>query len=379
MLDIPNKGVTRMSLWDKVRGELIDIIQWLDPSNDTMVYRFERYNNQIKYGAQLTVREGQAAAFVNEGTIADVFPPGMYTLETKNLPILSTLQGWKYGFNSPFMAEVYFCSTRQFTDLKWGTMNPIMLRDPEFGPIRVRAFGTYVVRVKDPATFIRQIVGTDGHFTVDEIVNQLRDLIVSRFAETIGQSKIPVLDLAANYGELGKFMTQKIGPEFESYGLELTKLLVENVSLPPAVEEALDKRSSMGIVGNLAAYTQFNIANSIPDAARNPGGLAAAGAGLGMGMAMAGPMAQAMSGQPAQQPGPVPPPIPGSAAYFVAIGGQRTGPFDMQALSAQAASGALTRQTLVWAQGMAQWTQAGQVPELASIFAAVPPPLPPNA
>lgn len=368
-----------MSLWDKVRGELIDIIQWLDPSNDTMVYRFERYNNQIKYGAQLTVREGQAAAFVNEGTIADVFPPGMYTLETKNLPILSTLQGWKYGFNSPFMAEVYFCSTRQFTDLKWGTMNPIMLRDPEFGPIRVRAFGTYVVRVKDPATFIRQIVGTDGHFTVDEIVNQLRDLIVSRFAETIGQSKIPVLDLAANYGELGKFMTQKIGPEFESYGLELTKLLVENVSLPPAVEEALDKRSSMGIVGNLAAYTQFNIANSIPDAARNPGGLAAAGAGLGMGMAMAGPMAQAMSGQPAQQPGPVPPPIPGSAAYFVAIGGQRTGPFDMQALSAQAASGALTRQTLVWAQGMAQWTQAGQVPELASIFAAVPPPLPPNA
>jgi membrane protease subunit (stomatin/prohibitin family) len=367
-----------MTLWDKVRGELIDIIQWLDPTNDTMVYRFERYNNQIKYGAQLTVREGQAAAFVNEGKIADVFPPGLYTLETRNLPVLSTLQGWKYGFNSPFMAEVYFCSTRQFTDLKWGTMNPVMLRDPEFGPIRVRAFGTYVVRVKDPATFIRQIVGTDGHFTVDEIVNQLRDLIVSRFAETIGQSKIPVLDLAANYGELGKFMTQRIGPEFEGYGLELTKLLVENISLPPAVEEALDKRSSMGIVGNLAAYTQFNIANSIPDAARNPGGLAAAGAGLGMGVAMAGPIAQAMTGQ-APQGGAVPPPIPGGAVYFVAIAGQRTGPFELQALVSQAASGSLTRETLVWTQGMAQWTQAGQVPELASIFAAVPPPIPPNA
>src|SRR5512137_1928894 len=235
-----------MSIWDKVRGELIDIVQWIDDTNDTMVYRFERYNNQIKYGAQLTVREGQAAVFVNEGRIADVFQPGMYPLETKNLPILSTLQGWKYGFNSPFMAEVYFCSTRQFTDLKWGTMNPILLRDAEFGPTRIRAFGTYVIRVHDPAVLIREIVGTDGHFTVDEIVNQLRDLIVSRFAGILGQSKIPALDLAANYAELSNFMTEKIGPEFKNYGLELTKLLVENVSLPQAVEEALDKRTSMG-------------------------------------------------------------------------------------------------------------------------------------
>lgn len=367
-----------MSLWDKVRGEFIDIVQWIDNTNDTMVYRFERYNNQIKYGAQLTVREGQAAAFVSEGKLADVFQPGMYALETKNLPILSTLQGWKYGFNSPFMAEVYFCSTRQFTDLKWGTLNPIMMRDPEFGPIRLRAYGTYVVRVQDPAVLIREIVGTDGHFTVDEIVNQLRDLIVSRFAGILGQSKIPVLDLAANYAELGGFMTEKIGPEFKNYGLELTKLLVENVSLPPAVEEAMDKRTSMGIVGNLAAYTQFNIANSIPDAAKNPGGLAAAGAGLGMGVAMAGPIAQAMSAQPAQAPA-MPPPVPGAAAYFVAVGGQRTGPFDIQAISAQASAGTLTQQTLVWTQGMAQWTPAGQVPALASVFAGVPPPLPPNA
>ena len=366
-----------MSLWDKVRGEFIDIVQWIDTSSDTMVYRFERYNNQIKYGAQLTVREGQSAVFVNEGQLADVFQPGMYSLETKNLPILSTLQGWKYGFNSPFMAEVYFCSTRQFTDLKWGTLNPIMMRDVEFGPIRLRAFGTYVVRVKDPAALIREIVGTDGHFKVEEIVNQLRDLIVSRFAEILGESKIPVLDLAANYSELGSFLTQRIGPEFMSYGIELTKMLVENISLPPAVEEALDKRTSMGIVGNLAAYTQFNIANSIPDAAKNPGGLAAAGAGLGMGVAMAGPIAQAMSGQ--QPPAAVPPPIPGAAAYFLAVGGQRTGPFEMQALASQAAAGTLTAQTLVWTQGMAQWTPAGQVPALAQIFAGMPPPLPPNA
>ncbi len=368
-----------MGIWDKVRGEFIDIIQWIDDSNDTMVYRFERYNNQIKYGAQLTVREGQAAVFVNEGKIADIFQPGMYTLETKNLPVLSTLQGWKYGFNSPFMAEVYFCSLRQFTDLKWGTMNPIIVRDAEFGPTRLRAFGTYVMKVNDPAVLIRQIVGTDGHFTVDEVVNQLRNLIVSRFAEIVGQSKIPVLDMAANYSELGDFLTKRIALEFQTYGLELTKLLVENISLPPAVEEALDKRTSMGVVGNLAAFTQFNIANSIPDAAKNPGGLAAAGAGLGMGMAMAGPIGQAMAAQqPSAAAAATPPPIPGAVTYFVAMDGKQTGPFDLQTLTSQASMGRLTRETLVWTQGMAQWTAAGQVPALAGIFANVPPPLPPT-
>jgi membrane protease subunit (stomatin/prohibitin family) len=370
-----------MGIWDKVRGELIDIVQWIDDTNDTMVYRFERYNNQIKYGAQLTVREGQTAVFVNEGKIADVFQPGLHTLETKNLPVLSTLQGWKYGFNSPFMAEVYFCSMRQFTDLKWGTMNPIMMRDAEFGPVRLRAYGTYVVRVSDPQVLIRQIVGTDGRFTVEEIVDQLRDLIVSRFAEIAGQSKIPVLDMAANYGEMGSFLVQKIAPEFKTYGLDLAKLLVENISLPPSVEEALDKRTSMGVVGNLAAYTQFNVANSIPDAAKNPGGLASAGAGLGMGMAMATPIGQALAGQqPAGSASAgTPPPVPGAASYFVAVEGKQTGPFDMQTLGSQVATGRLTRQTLVWTQGMAQWTPAGQVQALEMIFADVPPPLPPNS
>jgi hypothetical protein len=181
--------------------------------------------------------------------------------------------------------------------------------------------------------------------------------------------------MAANYSELGDFLTKRIAPEYQSYGLELTKLLVENISLPPTVEEALDKRTSMGVVGNLAAYTQFNIANSIPDAAKNPGGLAAAGAGVGLGMAMAAPMGQAFAGQ---QQSATPPPIPGAAAYFVAFEGKQTGPFDIQTLASQAASGALGRQSLVWMQGMSQWTPAGQVPELAKIFATVPPPLPPN-
>ena len=267
-----------MGIWDKLRGELIDIIEWLDPTSNTMVYRFERYNNEIKYGAKLVVREGQAAVFVNEGQIADVFKPGTYELETKNLPILSTLLGWKYGFESPFKAEVYFASMRRFTDLKWGTKNPVMLRDKEFGPVRLRAFGTYVMHVTDPAAFIREIVGTEGHFTTEDITAQLRNMIVSRFTDILGESGIPVLDLAANYDELGGFITQRIQDEFKVYGLELTKMLVENISLPPAVEAALDKRTSMGVIGNLQQYTQYQTAEAIREAAQNEsGGTAGAG------------------------------------------------------------------------------------------------------
>ncbi|MEI2619572.1 MAG: SPFH domain-containing protein [Candidatus Nanopelagicales bacterium] len=220
-----------MGLWDKLMGEFIDVIQWTDDSNDTLVYRFERQGNEIKFGAKLTVREGQVAVFVNEGQLADTFQPGMYELKTNNLPILSTLQAWKHGFESPFKAEVYFFSTRRFTDLKWGTQNPVMLRDPEFGPIRLRAFGSYAIRVKDAPTFLREIVGTDGRFTTDEITNQLRNMVVSRFTNILGQSKIPALDLAGNYDQLGQFLLQRIAPEFEAVGLELTNLLVENISL----------------------------------------------------------------------------------------------------------------------------------------------------
>lgn len=364
-----------MALWDKLKGEIIDIVEWIDQSNDTMVYRFERYNNEIKWGAKLVVREGQAACFVNQGKLADVFQPGLYTLDTKNLPILSTLLGWYHGFNSPFKAEVYFVSTRQFTDLKWGTMNPVMLRDPEFGPVRLRAFGTYAIKVADPGAFIKEIVGTDGHFKVEEISEQLRNLVVSRFTDILGESRIPILDLAGNYDDLGKFLTERIGAEFKGYGLELMKLLVENISLPPAVEEALDKRSSMGIVGNLQAYTQYQTANAIPEAAKNPGGLAAAGAGLGMGVAFAGQMSQALNA-----PG-VPPAVPGSMpalAIFVAVNGQQTGPFDAGALKSQIQSGALTRESLVWRQGMVNWAPAGSVMELSPLFSAAPPPIPPK-
>jgi membrane protease subunit (stomatin/prohibitin family) len=318
----------------------------------------------------LIVRPGQAAVFVNEGQLADVFGPGTQTLETKNLPILSTLQGWKYGFESPFKAEVYFVSTRQFTDLKWGTKNPVMLRDAEFGPVRLRAFGTYVTRVKEPGRFIEEIVGTNGHFQLEDMTGQLRNMIVSRFTDILGESKIPALDLAANYDELGGFLTQKIGQEFEGYGLELTKILVENISLPKEVEEVLDKRTGMGVVGNLQAYTQYQAANAMEQAAENPGGMAAGGMGMGMGFAMAQQLGRSMNAAQSA------PPLPPAAQFHMVVDGQQAGPFDLPALKKKAEDGALTAATLVWRPGMAQWTAAAQVAELAGLLAPQPPPVP---
>jgi membrane protease subunit (stomatin/prohibitin family) len=361
-----------MGIWDKLTGELVDIIEWLDDTRDTMVWRFPRYQNEIKNGAKLIVRESQAAAFVNEGQIADLFQfPGTYTLETQNLPILSTLRGWKHGFNSPFKAEVYFVNTRTFTDRKWGTKNPIMMRDPEFGPVRLRAFGTFAIRVSSVGTFLKNVVGTDHRFTIDEIGEQLRDLMVARFADALAESKIPVLDMAANQDELGKVLIGRINPDFEQYGLEVTQLFVENISLPPEVEQALDKRTSMGVIGDLNKYMQYQSAEAIRDAAKNPGGVAGIGAGMGAGMAMAGQMGSAFQQQ--QQP----PPLPATgASFFVAINNQQSGPFDIAALRQQIQSGRLTKQTLVWKSGMAQWTAAEQVTEIAPMFAEVPPPLP---
>jgi membrane protease subunit (stomatin/prohibitin family) len=315
---------------------------------------------------------------VNEGEIADVFSPGMYELQVANLPILSTLQNWRHGFQSPFKAEVYFFNTKRFTDLKWGTKNPIIVRDPQFGPVRLRAFGTYVVRIADPAVFLREIAGTDGRFTTDEITNQLRNLIVSRFAGVIASSGIPVLDLAASYEQLGQFVTGRIAPEFANYGLELTKLLVENVSLPTEVEKALDRRTSAGIVGDLRKYTQFQAAEAMRAAAENPGGDAGAGIGMGMGMAMAKQIGEAMAGSAAAPPAAAtPPPIPREKTFHVAEGGQPTGPFALSELKRRIEAGELTRASLVWTQGMSAWASAESVAEIAHLFGATPPPIPP--
>jgi membrane protease subunit (stomatin/prohibitin family) len=378
-----------MGIWDALKGELVDIVEWLDDTRDTIVWRFPRYENEIKYGAKLIVRESQVAALINQGQLTDLFlHPGTYTLETQNMPILSTLRGWKYGFNSPFKAEVYFVSQRTFTGWKWGTKNPIMLRDPEFGPVRLRAFGNYSLKVSQPATLLKEVAGTNRRFTVEEINDQLRDMLTSRFADVLGESKIPVLDLAGNYDELGKFMRDRIAADFAKFGLEIVTLHVENISLPPEVEAAMDKRTSMGVIGNLSAYTQFQTANAMEQAAKNPGGAGAAGIGMGMGFAMANQMGQAMASnaqQPTQSPppmpgaAPTPPPLPQGAAFFVAMNGQQAGPFEPAKLPHMVAAGQVTRQTLVWRQGMGQWQPAGEVAELSGLFATVPPPLPPQA
>src|SRR5213594_773377 len=277
-------------------AQFIEVIEWLDSTGDTMMYRFPVRDQEIKNGAQLIVRESQAAVFVHEGQIADVFGPGRYSVDGGNTPILSKLGAWKYGFNSPFKSEVYFVNTKQFTDLKWGTSNPVMMRDADFGMVRLRAFGIYSMRVADPRELIKQIAGTNARFVTEDIEGQLRRTMVSGFSDALGESKIAALDLASNYDELGRFAR--------------TKLVVENNSLPEEVEAAMDKRTSMGVLGDMGKYTQFEAAQAMRDAAQNPSGGAGLGAGLGAGFAVGNAMAGAMSDalkQKGSEPGATPP------------------------------------------------------------------------
>src|SRR5687767_7215140 len=290
-----------MSIIDKVKeaalNQFIEVIEWLDESKDTLLYRFPVAGQEIKNGAQLIVRESQAAVFVFEGQVADVFEPGRYTVEGGNTPILSKLGAWKYGFNSPIKSEVYFVNTKQFTDMKWGTSNPIMLRDADFGIVRLRAFGAYSLRVADPGGFIKEVAGTNAHFQTEDIDGQLKRSIVTEFSDALGELKIPALDLAAQYKELGEAIRAKINEDFKGWGLEVTKFYVENVSLPPEVEAAMDKRASMGALGDAQRYMQFQAADALRDAAQNEGGGAGLGAGLGAGFAVGGQMANVFGQQ----------------------------------------------------------------------------------
>jgi membrane protease subunit (stomatin/prohibitin family) len=370
----------------KLTGEFIDIIEWLDDSSNTLVYRFERHNNEIKYGAKLTVRESQMAVFINEGQVADVYKPGMYTLTTQNMPILSTLKGWKYGFESPFKAEIYFVNTRKFTDLKWGTPGPATMRDKDFGIVRATAFGIYTIRIKDPGVFIKDIAGTEGRFTTDQIQENLRGKIGLRIKEVMPELGLSIIDLEGKVTQMGEMLRTRIGPDFEGMGLELCEVQVQDVGLPEEVEKAIDKRGAIAAVGNLAAYTQYETASAIHDAATTPNSAAGAGMGLGagfqMGGAMAGQMGAAMAAGAAGMsaaPSAVPPPMPPQMMFHVAVGANQTGPFDMGTLQGQVSSGALKRESLVWRAGMAQWARAGEVPEVAALFANVPPPMPPAA
>ena len=373
-----------MSLWNKVKAEFIDIIEWTQPDASTVLaYRFPRYQNEIKMGAKLTVREGQAAVFVNEGKIADVFAPGMHTLSTQNLPVLSTLRGWKYGFDSPFKAEVYFVSTKEQTGHKWGTSNPLIKRDPDFGIVRMRAFGSYTFKVVDPAKFLRELVATDPQFDDFEIDTQLRQVILAEFAQVLGTTQAPLLDLLASYQILADFVKDAIRDDFESWGLEIRKFFVENVSVPKEVETAIDKRSSMGAVGDLSKYMKYQTAEAVREAVQggDGSGTAQLGAGFGVGLTMAQALSQsfvssAQAPATANVPGEAPPPLPSGTLFHVALQGKPQGPFAVGDVSHFIASGHVTAETLVWKSGLAVWEPAGKQPELAAFFANEPPPLP---
>ena len=379
-----------MGILDFLTGEFIDVIHWTDDTRDTMVWRFEREGHAIKYGAKLTVREGQAAVFVHEGQLADVFGPGLYQLETNNMPILTTLQHWDHGFKSPFKSEVYFLNTTRFNDLKWGTKNPIIARDPEFGPVRIRAFGTYAMRITDPAKFMGEIVGTDGEFTADEISFQIRNVIVQEVSRVVASSGIPVLDMAANTADLGKLIAKAIDPVIASYGLSIPEFYIENISLPEAVEAVLDQRTSMGIVGDLNRYTQFSAAQALGAGGGAAGGAMSAAIGAGLGMAMGAQIGGAQAGPwgavpqqnhsqqsyaPQQAPA-APPPPPVEKVWHVAANGAATGPFGRGHLGRMVSEGSLTRETLVWTPGLSGWLKAEEVTELAQLFTIAPPPPP---
>jgi len=287
-----------MGLMDYLKSQFLEIIQWEDDSRDTLSFRFPDMDKEIKRGAQLIVRESQVAQFVYLGQFGDTFGPGKWTLTTDNIPILSTLKGWKYGLESPFKADVYFVNTRLFTGNKWGTANPVMMRDPDFGIVRVRAYGTFDFHIVEPKLFLREVAGTDDHFRLDEFADTMRSRIVSVFTDALASAKVPVLDVASRYQELGEALLPLINPAMTArYGLEIDSFIVENVSLPAEVEQAIDKRSSMSAVGNLNEYVKFQMAESM---GKGEGGLAGNAAQLGAGLAMG----QQLMGALAAAPGP---------------------------------------------------------------------------
>ncbi len=392
-----------MGLIDKLKGELVDLIEWIDDSRSTLAWRFPRYNNEIKNGAQLIVREGQRAVFVYRGQLADTFDPGPHELTTENLPILSTLQGWKHGFNSPFRSEVYFINTRPVTDLRWGTPQPITVRDPDFGMVQVRANGLCVVKIAEVEVFLREVIGTDSDVQAEEITELLRRVITLAFSDMVMATGLGAIDLQGRQVELSEklreFVSERVDNEF---GLAITEVTM-NISLPEEITQAMTAGVARGVeqkgylqnLGDVSRYQQVAAADAMVAAAGNPGGSAMGDfMQAGMGMAMAGQMAGALQG--AMAPGAAtapagpggPPPLPGQVLFHVDMGnGQSGGPFNVQQIQAGIANGQVGPTTLVWAQGMAAWAPANTVPALQPLFAAPPPmpgaggppPVPPSA
>lgn len=288
-----------MSILDFIKSELLEIIEWTDDSRDTLSYRYPDDDKEIKNGAQLIVRESQMVQFVAAGKYADAFGPGKHTLTTENIPVLSTILGWKYGFNSPFKCDVYFVNTRLFTGNKWGTSNPVMMRDKDFGVVRLRAFGTFDFRIVDVPKFLREVAGTDQNFRLDEFADTMRSRIVSVFTEALATAQVPALDVATRYSEMGEALLPIINPAMGGkYGLEITSFVLENVSVPPEVEQAIDKRSSMGVIGNLNDYVKYQMGVGMGQGGEGAAA-AAAPAQMAIGFGMAQELMKGMQGQPA--------------------------------------------------------------------------------
>ena len=382
-----------MGILDKLKGELIDIIEWLESDDQTIAYRFERYGNEIKNGAQLTVREGQTAIFVNEGQLADVFDPGMHELTTQNLPILSTLKGWKYGFNSPFKAEVIFVTKRIITGFGWGTPSPFRVRDPEFGILETTARGHFSFHVIEPSKFVRSVVGTEGEFTKDEIRDRLRKKFVTEAISAIAESGKPFYDMAGQYDDLSEALKKRVEVAFfDQYGIALDDTSIQSIDLTERSAQKVEQRDQVMFNDNrMNMYERQARADAMVGMANNPGagGMGSQAMGMGMGLAMANQMAQNFAGQPEGQPvaqpgaqaGPPPmgaggpPPI----AFYAFVDGQQAGPMSGQQLGQMIQQGSVTPETQVWRQGMPAWAPAGQVPEVSSMFGAAPPPPPPPA
>jgi membrane protease subunit (stomatin/prohibitin family) len=377
-----------MGIWDTLKGhakaQFLDVIQWMEDDRDTLVYRFPVFNQAIQDGGKLVVREGQAAVFVNEGRLSEVFGPGTYELSTRTKAIWSFFESIQYALNYPYKGDIFFVSTRRFTELRWGTPNPVMMKDAELGPVRIRAFGIYSFRIGDPGNFLKELVGNQGLFTTDEIQGQLKRKLVSAFADTVGEARIPVLELAAQYMDLGDAMRERMNPWFiENYGIQLTDFVVENISLPPDVEKMLDKRTSMGILGDMGAYTQFQAANAIETAAGQPGGgnnpMLQAGMGMAMGNVMGHQMMNAQHGggrqvygnQPMPSAPPPPPPPVQTTLHYNGAGGQ--GQLSAAEIAQHVANNR-AGQHHVWMPGWPGWKAWSQVPEVANL---VPPEMPP--
>ncbi len=379
-----------MGFWDTIKthagAQFLDVIEWTDDTRNTIVYRFPTFQKAITDNSKLIVREGQAAVFVSEGRMSDVFGPGSYKLDTSNTPILTFFKTIAYQLENPYKGEVYFVSTRQFTENPWGTPNPIVMRDAEFGMIRLRGHGVYSFRVTDPAEFIRQIVGTDGLFTTNEIAGQLKKKLVQALADSIGQSKLSVLDLAARYMDLGDEIRERMNPTFQSsYGITLTDFTIVNLTLPEEVEKALDTRTKMGVLGDLDAYTKLKSAEAIDTAARNPG-IAGAAMGMGVGFGMGNVMGNTMAagaghggafnphtGLSGGGPAAAPPPLPSSATTYHYNGPGGAAQLSLADVVSRIAADRAGNH-LLWAAGWPGWKSWSDVPEVASQVPPAPAP-----